>query len=76
MGNIVITPWTEEQIECLNNYQNAGVVHPFTCGKNDCRDILVATKDCWKCPSCDYIQNWALDFMVTWKADKLLFKGG
>ena len=65
-------PWSDEQVEALNDYQQAGWMHPFTCGR--CRDadtrwpspdqhLLVATNDGWTCPACDYTQDWAHDFM-------------
>ena len=69
MGNIVMAPWTEEQTECLNNYQNAGVVHPFTCPNDECGDVLVAKKSGWLCPSCGRTQNWAHEFMTTWRKE-------
>jgi len=64
-------PWTQEQVDALNHFQNCGHVHPFTCGGNrtdahhlDGEGVLIATKDGWKCPYCDYTQNWCLDFML------------
>lgn len=63
--------WTEKQVKNLNDYQNCGVYHPFTCGGKkdgkDCRSTLVATKDGWVCPDgCGYTQNWAHDFMLNY----------
>ena len=61
----IYAPWTDEQIIALNAWQNSIWVHPFTCinshteGRN-----LIATKDGWICPHCDYTQNWAHDFMM------------
>ncbi len=61
-------PWTPEQVEQLNKWQEAGYVHPFTCGNDDCTRSngkeLVATIDGWTCPSCSYKQDWAHDFMA------------
>lgn len=62
-------PWTEEQVINLNDYQKAGVMHPFTCanrGKDghSLFSTLIANTDGWNCPECDYTQNWAHDFMV------------
>jgi len=70
-------PWTQEQVDRLNAYQHSGRFHPFTCG-NDRGDeahrsyaeergedwgLLIATPEGWKCPVCDYRQDWAHDFM-------------
>ena len=56
--------WTQDQIDSLNAYQIAGVMHPYTCGK--CRATLKATVDGWQCPKCDYTQEGAHDFMKDW----------
>ena len=61
--------FTPEQVVALNNRQNDGNFHPFTCGSGDrCGDshaktegILVATVRGWICPFCDYTQDWAHD---------------
>lgn len=63
-SGIVRAPFTPEQVERLNKWQQCGVVHPFTCGNPDCRSDLVATPDGWKCPNCNYIQDWAHAFMA------------
>lgn len=63
--------FTPQEVENLNDYQNAGMVHPFTCGSgNRCDENhaggegkLIATVRGWICPFCDYTQNWAHDFM-------------
>lgn len=66
-------PWTAEQIEGLNRYQQNRRVHPYTCGNRSApghkeyaeahgeRDvgILIATERGWVCPVCDYTQEWA-----------------
>lgn len=67
--NVIRAPFTAEEVEALNAWQQR---HPFTCGR--CRDAsawpltsqheLVATKDGWVCPTCDYTQDWAHDFMA------------
>jgi len=72
---IITTPWTDEQVEALNNYQRAGRFHPFTCGNRDDgkhphepelqdHGVLRATSEGWVCPFCDYKQFWAHDFMA------------
>jgi hypothetical protein len=53
-------PWTPEQIEKLNHYQQLGYVHEYTCANNhDENRVLVAMRDGWVCPTCDYTQDWA-----------------
>jgi hypothetical protein len=62
----IVAPWTQDEITALNRWQNLGYVHPFTCPTNHlAARILEARKDGWHCPSCDYTQNWAHDFMLT-----------
>ena len=64
-------PFTEEQIDNLNLFQMAGVMHGFTCGSGNRTDkhhkdgegYLIATEEGWKCPFCDYTQDWAHSFM-------------
>jgi hypothetical protein len=59
-------PWSDEEVKALNRFQGYGFVHPFTCGNDhgtqDDR-VLVATKDGWICPGCDYKQTWAYEIM-------------
>lgn len=94
-------PFTNEQVKNLNEYQNVGMFHPFTCandgdddhikyefekrhGNANYKDYiiaeklkginypeavftetnLIATENGWKCPVCDYKQNWAHSFMA------------
>jgi hypothetical protein len=71
------TPWTEEQCARLNEWQNCGWVHPFTCkgqrsdrphadyarAHNQDLGQLVATPQGWVCPVCGYRQSWAHVFM-------------
>lgn len=73
VGGTVHAPFTAEQVDALNAYQNAGRMHPFTCpNRGDglhrvTADLgaLVATVDGWVCPDCDYTQGWAHGFMAT-----------
>jgi len=62
---LIYAPFTPEQVESLNEYQNSLAFHPFTCGGKECRNDLVATSDGWHCPdpACDYAQNWAHEWM-------------
>lgn len=67
--NRVYAPFTLEQISALNAYQQAGYVHPFTCGTTnpDCRADLVATASGWICPmGCGYTQDWCYVGMDQW----------
>lgn len=60
-------PWTAEQVASLNDYQQSGVFHEFTCGNELCpadQAALVAAEDGWRCPSCTYSQDWAHDMMA------------
>lgn len=77
--SIIKTPWTDEQVRALNEYQRKGQFHPMTCGGNRSDaahkqyatehnepdlGLLVATNDGWKCPVCDYTQNWTHHFQT------------
>jgi len=66
-------PWTEAEVDSLNEYQKDAIFHPFTCpnrGDGPHREthnqlgLLIATKDGWVCPDCFYTQTWAHDFMM------------
>jgi len=59
-------PWTPDEVATLNAWQHNGEVHPFTCGNDhDGNRVLVATRDGWICPTCDYTQAWAHSFAAT-----------
>lgn len=69
MANILPAPWTPEQVERLNHYQQECKFHPFTCGNADCRHVLRATVDGWVCDGCaanggEYRQHWCHAFMA------------
>ena len=69
MMDRIEAPFTPEQVASLNAFQLAGVMHPFTCGAEDCHGIrLIAARDGWHCASqiCDYRQGWAHAFMADW----------
>lgn len=62
-------PWSEEEIKKLNDYQQSGMGHPYTCDRShkECEvhegdylkdGILIATKEGWVCPCGKYKQNW------------------
>lgn len=65
-------PWTAEQVESLNAFQNHGMFHPFT-GKrkpNGDKTVLIATPEGWReTPEGPVVQTWAHDFMENgeWK---------
>jgi hypothetical protein len=61
---VIMKPFTPDQVEWLNRFQNDGRFHPFTCGCDGCRSVLVATEEGWVCPDCDYTQDWAHGFMA------------
>lgn len=67
-------PFTKEQVDNLNEFQNNGQFHSFTCcspentskcertsGKSE--GVLTATEQGWICPCGEYKQNWAHSFM-------------
>ncbi len=66
-------PWGRDQVDSLNRYQESGLMHPYTCPNRAIdhretggdRGVLVATVDGWRCPDCDYTQDWA----HRWSAD-------
>jgi hypothetical protein len=73
----LIAPFTQDQVEALNRFQESGSMHPFTCPDHS-DTSLVATEKGWTCPhrimfepgsriasvQCDYTQNWAHKFMA------------
>jgi len=61
---MINAPFTDEQVKRLNQYQNCGHVHPFTCGNDKCRAILKATRKGWVCECCGFTQDWAHEEMV------------
>jgi hypothetical protein len=77
MPDKITSPFTPPQVEALNRWQRTPWVHPFTCGNRDApghreygeahgqdHGTLTATRDGWRCPVCDYRQNWAHGFML------------
>lgn len=69
--NPIRPPWTPEQVDALNAFQQSGSGHPFTCGGEHApgSPILVAREDGWHCSDpygegCDYRQDWAHASMV------------
>lgn len=66
MNGRVYAPWDYEMVAHLNGYQQAGTMHPFTCGIDSSHGSLIALCGGWICPddSCDYTQEWAHSFMA------------
>lgn len=68
---ISLSPWTEDEVNSLNEYQHSGLFHPFT-GVNENApsgedDVLIATEEGWASsftPS--YQQTWAWKWMANW----------
>ena len=57
------TPWSEETINRLNEFQKKGTFHPYTCPGDykvcvNHRE-LIATRDGWICKCGKYTQKWA-----------------
>lgn len=70
----IVTPFTDEQVKKLNEYQQKGQFHPFTCcssgdekicerrnGKSE--GLLIATNEGFVCPCGQHKQGWAHEFM-------------
>ena len=71
--------FTHEQVKHLDEWQRAGVMHPFTCpnrGDGNHFDngvdlgALIPTTRGWICQCCDYTQDWAHDFMLDGAAEE------
>jgi hypothetical protein len=70
--NQIFAPFTVEQVEALNRYQQEQWMHPFTCGNRDeghgelwgDTGTLIATVRGWVCLFCDCTQEWAYAFMA------------
>ncbi len=65
MANTVWSPFSDDQVNSLNAYQEAKIFHPFTC-QNDSHPTLVANNDGWFCTECDYHNQWAYTWMADW----------
>lgn len=65
-------PWTSSEVAALNRYQTCGFVHEFTCGGDHAGNrVLLATPEGWRCPTCDYRQDWAHSAMLETPKDPL-----
>jgi hypothetical protein len=76
MEDKIKVPFTDSQVEKLNQYQEKGFFHPFTCcsagSEEKCErrnhkgeGLLIATNEGWVCPCGEYKQDWAHTFMGT-----------
>lgn len=71
----IIVPWSQEQVQILNRQQRDYRFHGYTCPNQGNSNhptagfaniafslshfLLIATIEGWRCPTCDYTQNWA-----------------
>lgn len=59
----------QQIIEKVNLWQNAGFVHPLTCGKNSSHVRLVpeerGNRIVLTCLNCNYVQDWIPDYVFT-----------
>lgn len=68
--------FTDDQVESINAFQQAGIMHPFTCGNDGCRarnnsPELVASRSGLRCEHCGYTQDWVHGFMADWSWKQL-----
>lgn len=65
MEDKIEAPFTQEQVDRLNEYQKLGFMPEFTCdNEHGGQRILVATNSGWICTECDYKQNWSHKSML------------
>lgn len=57
LWNVLIAMLNDNSLSARNIVQNCGLVHPYTCGNDDCRAVLRAVEDGWICDKCDYTQK-------------------
>ncbi len=65
--DIIYAPFTDEQVQKLNELQQSGSFHPFTCMGAFCdrnkvtnQGLLVAVNEGWICPCGKYTQKDAI----------------
>jgi hypothetical protein len=60
MSGQIFAPWSDEQVAALQRQQRDERFHGYTCGNDHEGDrVLIPTPDGWRCPTCDYRQDWA-----------------
>lgn len=74
---MIRAPFTEAQVQALNAYQGDGRFHEFTCPEDhgEKSRVLVAHAGGWRCPSCDYVQDWAHEYMTV-RSPRIVTKDG
>lgn len=60
--NQIKAPFTQDQVNHINEFQESGLVHPFTCPNDS--SVLLAHCAGLECPNCDYMQDWVHDVMA------------
>lgn len=58
MTEMLLAPWTPEQVTNISLWQTTPWVHQLTCGTDDCRTVLAVYAQGLKCPKCGYRQTW------------------
>lgn len=76
MSEISEPPWSSTQLKNLNDYQDSGFMHPFTCPRHTSVS-LKAYEGGWLCRKCGYSQFWAHDWMAdgSWRETRIIFGG-
>lgn len=72
MSEKIMARFTPEQVKILNEWQDHGGMHPFTCCSYDgCERMkqpgegaLIATEEGWVCPCGKWKQDWCYAFML------------
>lgn len=75
--NNIEAPFTQEQVDCINRFQQSSQFHPFTCCGDDIPEcqrssgenqgILIANTDGLICPCSKYKQDWVTEYMSKYK---------
>ncbi len=67
----ITAPFSEDQVNALNHYQEHTNFHPFTCWGVGCKKLyqnnggkLMATPEGWICPCAEFKQDWAYKIMT------------
>ena len=62
---MIEAPWTAEQVDTINRWQQTDHFHGLTCpNHHKASRLLVANTDGLSCPGCFYKQNWVPDFLM------------
>ena len=69
MIKLIHAPFTTEEAQNINRFNNSGAMHPFTCAREHLTQglsLVAVAGQGWVCPSarCDYTQDWAYGFMA------------